>query len=76
MEDAGILQSLKFLAAAGRVDFARVVIARAASNFDQQRDGITAAESLAETKVATDSAYVPALENAWRVGHALIESYR
>ena len=74
MEDHGILQSLAFLAAAGRVDFSRIVIARAASNFDQQRSGISAAESLAETKVATYSAYLPALENAWRVGHTILEA--
>ena len=74
MEDTGILQSLTFLAAAERVDFAKVLIARAASNYDQQRDGLTAAESLAETRVATDSAYLPALENAWRVGHQIIHS--
>ena len=74
MEDTGMLQSLRFLATAGRVDFARVVIARAASNHDRQRDGISAAESLAETRVATDSAYRPALENAWRVGRSLIQA--
>lgn len=74
MEDHGILQSLRFLANAGRVDFNRILIVRAASNFDQQRPGITAAESLAETKVATYSAYLPALENAWRVGHRILEA--
>lgn len=74
MEDHGILQSLAFLDNAGRVDFNRILIARAASNFDQQRPGITAAESLAETKVATYSAYLPALENAWRVGHSILEA--
>ena len=75
MEDTGILQSLRFLAAAGKLDWSRIVIARAAANHDQQREGISAAESLAETRVATDSAYLPALENAWRVGHRLIESF-
>ena len=75
MEDAGILTSLQFLAAAGKVDADRILIARAASNFDGQREGITAAESLAETKVATYSAYLPALENAWRVGHAILETW-
>ena len=72
MEDHGILQSLTWLAAAGRVDLRRVVIARAASNFDRQRDGISAADSLREANVATDSAYRPSLENAWRVGSRLI----
>jgi purine nucleoside permease len=72
MEDAGILTALKALARAGRVDSGRVVIARGVSNYDRQRVGISAAESLAETRVATDSAYRPALENAWRVGRRLI----
>jgi len=79
MEDTGIMQSLKLLALAGRVDLSRALIVRAASNFDQQREGITAAESLAETRVATYSAYLPALENAYRVGsrilHALLATW-
>jgi purine nucleoside permease len=74
MEDSGILQSLQFLARANRVDWKKILIVRAAANYDQQRDNLTASESLAETRVATDSAYLPALENAWRVGHCLIES--
>jgi purine nucleoside permease len=74
MEDAGILQALKLLAAAGRADFSRVLIVRAASNFDQQREGITAAESLAETRVASYSAYRPALENAVRVGSRIVSA--
>ena len=73
MEDAGMLASLQGLAAAGRVQWNRVVIARAVSNYDRPRVGITAAESLAETRVATDSAYRPALENAWRVGNSLLK---
>ncbi len=72
MEDAGILTALKGLARAGRVDSSRVVIARGVSNYDRPRVGLSAAESLAETRVATDSAYRPALENAWRVGSRLI----
>ncbi len=75
MEDAGILTALKGLAAAGLVNFSRVVIARGVSNFDRPRVGISAAESLAETRVATDSAYLPALENAWRVGSRLIAEF-
>ncbi len=71
MEDTGILQSLVALGKAGRVNWRRILIARAASNFDQQRTGLTAAESLAETRVATYSAYRPALENAWRLGSHL-----
>jgi purine nucleoside permease len=75
MEDAGILTALKGLGAAGLVEFSRVVIARGVSNYDRPRVGVSAAESLAETRVATDSAYLPALENAWRVGSRLIAEF-
>ena len=51
MEDSGTLQSLTWLAKANKVDINRVLVLRTASNFDQQRPGITAAESLAETKI-------------------------
>ena len=76
MEDTGILQSLRFLANAGRVDWEKIVIARAASNYDQQRTGISAAESLVESRVARCSAYLPALENAWRAGSAILAALR
>jgi len=72
MEDTGTLQSLTFLAKAGRVDLQRVLVLRTASNFDQPRDGLTPAESLAETKIGSYAAYVPALEAAWRVGSAVV----
>ena len=75
MEDAGVLTALRALAGAGRVDWGRVVIARGVSNFDGQREGITAAESLVESRVATYSAYLPALENAWRVGQRILEAW-
>ena len=67
MEDAGTLTAIKALAEAGRVDAQRVLIVRGVSNFDRQREGISAAESLAETRVASYSAYLPALENVYRV---------
>ncbi len=51
MEDTGTLQSLTWLASAGKVDINRVLVLRTASNYDQQRPGETAAESLAETKI-------------------------
>jgi purine nucleoside permease len=74
MEDTGTLQSLTWLARAGKVDLHRVLVLRTASNYDQQRAGITAAESLAETKVTKYSAYIPALEAAYRVGHVVVDS--
>jgi len=72
MEDTGTLQSLRFLGAAGKVDATRVLVLRTASNFDQQRDGITAAESLAETKIGSYAAYLPALDAAWKVGSVVV----
>lgn len=74
MEDAGILQSLTLLSRDGRVDCSRVLVVRAASNFDRQREGISAAESLAETRVVTYSAHRPALENAYRVGSTILRA--
>jgi len=74
MEDTGTLQSLTWLAKAGKVDIHRVLVLRAASNFDQQREGVTAAESLAETKIRQYSAYMPSLDAAYRVGHVVVDS--
>lgn len=74
MEDTGTLQSLTWLARAHKVDIDRVLVLRTASNFDQQRIGVTAAESLSETKVSQYSAYLPALDNAYRVGHIVVDT--
>jgi purine nucleoside permease len=73
MEDTGTLQALTFLSHAGLVQRDRVLVLRTASNYDQQRPGISAAESLAETKIGQYSAFVPALESAWRVGRVVVE---
>ena len=73
MEDTGALQSLTFLSNAKRVDLRRVLVLRTASNYDQQRPGVSAAESIAETKIGQYGAYLPALDSAWRVGHAVVE---
>ncbi|MBL8234018.1 MAG: purine nucleoside permease [Bryobacterales bacterium] len=72
MEDTGTLQSLTFLATTTRVDLKRVMILRTASNFDQQRPGITAPESLAETKVGSYTAYLPSLDAAHRTGSIVV----
>ncbi|GAC1416271.1 MAG: NUP-family purine nucleoside permease [Acidobacteriaceae bacterium] len=74
MEDTGTMQSLTFLANANKLDLRRVLMLRTASNFDQQRIGISATESLAETKIAHYSAYIPSLETAYRVGHVVVDS--
>jgi purine nucleoside permease len=72
MEDTGTLQSLEFLANAGRVDINRVMVLRTVSNFDQQPRDLTAAQSLESQRIGTYAAYLPSLEAAYRVGHAVV----
>jgi purine nucleoside permease len=72
MEDTGTLLSLKYLAAAGRVDYNRVLVLRTVSNFDQQPLGMTAPDSLARQRIGTYSAYLPSLEAAYSVGHTVV----
>ncbi len=74
MEDTGTLQSLTWLARAGKVDVQRVLVLRTASNYDQQREGISAADSLAETKITKYSAFLPSLDSAYRVGDVVVRS--
>jgi purine nucleoside permease len=80
MEDTGTLQSLHFLAKAGKVDVNRVLVLRTASNFDSQRPQITAAESLAENKAGGYAGFIPSVESAWKVGstvvHELITNWK
>jgi purine nucleoside permease len=74
MEDTGTLQSLTFLAKAGRVDLQRVLVLRTASNYDLPPRGVTAAENLARLKLGKGyTAYLPSLEAAWRVGNTVVD---
>lgn len=80
MEDTGTLQSLTWLARAGRADVARVLVLRTGSNFDMQWPGGDAAESLSGEKLGPGySAYLPSLEAAHKVGsrvvHELIKDW-
>jgi len=76
MEDTGTLRALTNLTRAGRADFARVLLLRTGSNFDQQPPGLSAAESLVGENIGHYSAFLPALEAAHAVGrrvlHALV----
>lgn len=74
MEDTGTMQSLTFLANAKKIDIDRVLVLRTASNYDVPRNGIGAAESLAETKIVHYSAYLPSLDTAYRIGHVVVDS--
>jgi purine nucleoside permease len=73
MEDTGTLLSLENLAAAGRVDYQRILVLRTVSNFDRQPRGMTAADSLARQRIGAYSAYLPSLEAAYTVGHAVVD---
>jgi len=75
MEDTGTMQSLTLLAKAGRVDLKRVLVLRTASNYDMPPPGVTAAENLARMRLGSYSAYLPALEAAWRVGNRVVEEW-
>ena len=72
MEDTGTLQSLEYLANAGRVDGHRIMVLRTVSNFDRQPRGMTAAESLATQRIGKYSGYLPSLEAAYTVGHVVV----
>jgi purine nucleoside permease len=73
MEDTGTLDSLTYLARAGRVDLNRVMVLRTASDFDQPAPGKTAAENLAANSARQYTGFVPALESAYRVGHVVVD---
>ena len=72
MEDTGTLQSLNFLAKAGKVDVSRVLVLRTASNYDSQRPQISAAESLLENKAGNYAGFIPSVESAWKVGSTVV----
>jgi purine nucleoside permease len=69
-EDNATLTALQRSAEMGRLDFNRVALLRAASNFDQEYPGETPTDSLA----ANSGGFVPSLVNAYRVGSKLTEA--
>lgn len=80
MEDTGTLHALSRLGKAGRVDPARALVLRTASNFDMQWPGGDAAESLSGEKLGPGySAYFASLDAAHLVGskvvHALLDGW-
>jgi purine nucleoside permease len=66
-EDNATLTALKRGAEAGLIDFNRIAVLRAASNFDREAPGQTAAESLS----ARSGGYFPSVANAHRVSARL-----
>jgi purine nucleoside permease len=72
MEDSGTMQALTFLGSAGLADPQRVLILRTVSNYDRQAPGTTASESLKSMTFGAYSAYLPALEAAYRTGSPVV----
>ena len=72
MEDTGTMQALTFLGKAGLVDPQRVLVLRTVSNFDRQAPGTTASESLKTMTFGAYSAYMPALEAAYKTGSVVV----
>jgi purine nucleoside permease len=72
MEDSGTMQALTFLGKAGLVDPQRVLVLRTVSNYDRQAPGGTASESLKAMTFGAYSAYLPALEAAYRTGSLVV----
>jgi purine nucleoside permease len=72
MEDTGTLQSLQYLAKAGKVDWQRILVLRTVSNYDRQPKGMDAATSLSNQRVGAYGAYLPSLEAAYAVGHKVV----
>ncbi len=75
MNDTGALLALHALTLQGKADWNRALLLRTASNFDMPPPGMTAAESLAEERHGAYTAYLPALEAAYAVGHRVVEAW-
>jgi purine nucleoside permease len=74
MEDCGILTSLTSLARMQRVRLDRVLVLRTGSDYTVPASGQTVSQLLASeaNEDAALSAYVPALEAAYRVGSTVV----
>ena len=72
MEDTGTMQSLTFLANAGRVDLRRVLVLRTISNFDREPPGGDVAESLQSMVAGNYSAYMESLNAAYAIGDRVV----
>jgi purine nucleoside permease len=69
MEDSATVAVFDRLARSGLMDWDRVMVLRTASNFDQPYPGQTPQESIG----AESGGFVPAIQNAYRVGVAVTD---
>jgi len=75
MNDSGSLLALQALTSQRKADWNRVLLLRTASNFDMPPPGITAAQDLAAEQHGAYTAYLPALEAAYAVGHRVVSAW-
>jgi purine nucleoside permease len=74
--DAGTMAALAALGEAGRVDPNRVLLLRAASNFDAPPRGVFAAGQLVREGPGSYAAYLPALDALYRTGSRIVGELR
>ncbi len=75
MNDTGTLLALHALTLEGKADWNRAILLRTASNFDMPPAGVTAADNLAVERHGGYTAYLPALEAAYTVGHRIVAAW-
>jgi len=75
MNDTGTLLALHALTEQGKADWNRALLLRTASNFDMPPAGVSAAENLENEKHGSYTAYLPALEAAYTVGHPVVDAW-
>jgi purine nucleoside permease len=71
-EDVSYLQALSMLAQAGKVDFARALDLRAASDFSRPPRGVSAAALLESEATGNYAGYAQAIEAAYLVGSPVV----
>lgn len=75
MNDSGTLLALQALTVQGRADWNRALVLRTVSNFDKGPSGVTAAQDFAAERHGAYTAYLPALEAAYAVGHRVVAAW-
>lgn len=75
MNDSGTLLALQALTVQGKADWNRALVLRTASNFDMPAPGVTAAQDLATERHGGYTAYLPALQTAYTVGHRVVAAW-
>jgi purine nucleoside permease len=75
MNDTGTMLALQALTLEGKADWNRALLLRTASNFDMPPPGVTPAENLGSEKHGAYTAYLPALEAAYAVGHRVVAEW-